>query len=238
MWAPMSALRFEGTYTALVTPFRDEPGAPLDGEALDRLIDSQIDSGVTGLVPCGTTGRKPDALPPRAFRGDRKNRHQGRRETSSHRRGRVEFDARGGESRATRRARRGRRDHDRRTLLQPAHAGRTAASLRGSGKGGATPDRRLQHPVAYRRRPLPETLARISSYRAERGCSQRSDRQRPSGSTNCSDDGRSHRRLERGRCAHVTHDRRRSARGHQRHGESSSTSGRRGHAFGIARSRR
>jgi len=57
--APMSALRFEGTYTALVTPFRDEPGAPLDGEALDRLIDSQIDSGVTGLVPCGTTGESP-----------------------------------------------------------------------------------------------------------------------------------------------------------------------------------
>src|ERR1019366_1668641 len=52
-------LRIEGTYTALVTPFRDEPGQPIDWAALDALIDGQIVGGVTGLVPCGTTGESP-----------------------------------------------------------------------------------------------------------------------------------------------------------------------------------
>lgn len=50
----MSSPRFTGVYTALVTPF-DDSGA-LDLEAFRRLIDEQIDAGVTGLVPCGTTG--------------------------------------------------------------------------------------------------------------------------------------------------------------------------------------
>src|SRR5471030_1828364 len=53
------SLRIEGTYTALVTPFRDEPGQPVDWVALDALIDAQIAGGVTGLVPCGTTGESP-----------------------------------------------------------------------------------------------------------------------------------------------------------------------------------
>jgi 4-hydroxy-tetrahydrodipicolinate synthase len=52
-------MRFEGTYTALVTPFRDEPGQPVDWEAFDALVDAQIAGGVTGLVPCGTTGESP-----------------------------------------------------------------------------------------------------------------------------------------------------------------------------------
>jgi 4-hydroxy-tetrahydrodipicolinate synthase len=53
------ALRLEGTYTALVTPFRDEPGQPIDWAALDALIDAQVAGGVTGIVPCGTTGESP-----------------------------------------------------------------------------------------------------------------------------------------------------------------------------------
>jgi 4-hydroxy-tetrahydrodipicolinate synthase len=52
-------MRFEGTYTALVTPFRDEPGQPIDWDALDMLIDAQLAGGVAGLVPCGTTGESP-----------------------------------------------------------------------------------------------------------------------------------------------------------------------------------
>ena len=52
-------MRFEGTYTALVTPFRDEPGQPIDWDALDALVDAQIAGGVAGLVPCGTTGESP-----------------------------------------------------------------------------------------------------------------------------------------------------------------------------------
>jgi 4-hydroxy-tetrahydrodipicolinate synthase len=53
------ALRLEGTYTALVTPFRDEPGQPIDWAALDALIDAQVAGGVAGIVPCGTTGESP-----------------------------------------------------------------------------------------------------------------------------------------------------------------------------------
>jgi 4-hydroxy-tetrahydrodipicolinate synthase len=52
-------MRFEGTYTALVTPFRDQPGQPVDWDAFDALVDAQIAGGVTGLVPCGTTGESP-----------------------------------------------------------------------------------------------------------------------------------------------------------------------------------
>ncbi|WP_455286233.1 4-hydroxy-tetrahydrodipicolinate synthase [[Eubacterium] cellulosolvens] len=40
---------------ALVTPFSDD-GKGVDEERLRRLIGHLIDSGVTGLVPCGTTG--------------------------------------------------------------------------------------------------------------------------------------------------------------------------------------
>jgi 4-hydroxy-tetrahydrodipicolinate synthase len=53
------SLRIEGTYTALVTPFRDEPGQPVDWAALDALVDAQVAGGVAGLVPCGTTGESP-----------------------------------------------------------------------------------------------------------------------------------------------------------------------------------
>jgi 4-hydroxy-tetrahydrodipicolinate synthase len=52
-------LRIEGTYTALVTPFCDEPGFPIDWAALDRIVDQQVAAGVAGLVPCGTTGESP-----------------------------------------------------------------------------------------------------------------------------------------------------------------------------------
>lgn len=46
-------LRFQGCLTALVTPFRD--GA-VDYDALTRLVDWQIESGIDGLVAVGTTG--------------------------------------------------------------------------------------------------------------------------------------------------------------------------------------
>jgi 4-hydroxy-tetrahydrodipicolinate synthase len=51
------ASMFQGVYTALVTPFA-ESGA-LDEAALRRLVDSQIEQGVDGLVPVGTTGESP-----------------------------------------------------------------------------------------------------------------------------------------------------------------------------------
>jgi 4-hydroxy-tetrahydrodipicolinate synthase len=45
---------FEGTYTAVVTPFRRD--GSLDIEGLDHLVEWQIECGVEGLVPCGSTG--------------------------------------------------------------------------------------------------------------------------------------------------------------------------------------
>ncbi len=44
---------FSGAMTALVTPFRNNT---IDEEAYRGFIEWQIDSGIHGLVPCGTTG--------------------------------------------------------------------------------------------------------------------------------------------------------------------------------------
>jgi len=44
---------FEGTYTALVTPFRSDE---VDYDVYGKLIDRQIEAGVDGVVPCGSTG--------------------------------------------------------------------------------------------------------------------------------------------------------------------------------------
>ncbi len=50
-------LRFEGTLTALVTPFKDD--LSIDWDAFDRLVEDQLAGGVQGIVPCGTTGESP-----------------------------------------------------------------------------------------------------------------------------------------------------------------------------------
>jgi len=47
---------FTGTYTAIVTPFKN---GVLDEAALERLIKLQIKGGVDGIVPVGTTGESP-----------------------------------------------------------------------------------------------------------------------------------------------------------------------------------
>lgn len=47
---------FEGTFTALVTPFRD---GRVDEKVLRDLVELQIGGGISGLVPCGTTGESP-----------------------------------------------------------------------------------------------------------------------------------------------------------------------------------
>lgn len=49
---------FTGTFTAIVTPFTPD-GHSIDIEALDALVEAQIAGGVSGLVPCGTTGESP-----------------------------------------------------------------------------------------------------------------------------------------------------------------------------------
>lgn len=47
---------FRGTYTALVTPFRD---GEIDLPALEALIEGQVADAVTGVVAVGTTGESP-----------------------------------------------------------------------------------------------------------------------------------------------------------------------------------
>lgn len=47
---------FTGTYTAIVTPFKNDE---IDETALQRLIKDQIKGGVDGIVPVGTTGESP-----------------------------------------------------------------------------------------------------------------------------------------------------------------------------------
>jgi len=50
----MTKKTFQGTGTALVTPFR--PDGSVDEKALRRLVDFQISEGIDMLLPCGTTG--------------------------------------------------------------------------------------------------------------------------------------------------------------------------------------
>jgi 4-hydroxy-tetrahydrodipicolinate synthase len=45
-----------GTYTAIVTPFRE---GKVDFSALKKLIEMQVRGGVDGIVPVGTTGESP-----------------------------------------------------------------------------------------------------------------------------------------------------------------------------------
>jgi 4-hydroxy-tetrahydrodipicolinate synthase len=47
---------FIGTYTALVTPFKD---GRVDHTAFERLVKAQVKAGVEGIVPVGTTGESP-----------------------------------------------------------------------------------------------------------------------------------------------------------------------------------
>lgn len=47
---------FQGAITALITPFSNNQ---LDEDALRRIVRWQVDSGINGLVPVGTTGESP-----------------------------------------------------------------------------------------------------------------------------------------------------------------------------------
>jgi 4-hydroxy-tetrahydrodipicolinate synthase len=54
----MSGSGWQGTFTALVTPFTAD-GEEVDWDAFDRLLELQLSGGLRGLVPCGTTGEAP-----------------------------------------------------------------------------------------------------------------------------------------------------------------------------------
>ena len=49
-------MKYQGLYTAIVTPFKD---GHVDYEAFKALIEAQIAGGVDGIVPMGTTGESP-----------------------------------------------------------------------------------------------------------------------------------------------------------------------------------
>src|SRR5262245_7585114 len=56
MTTTLTARELSGCFTALITPFRD---GQVDAMALRELVERQIEGGVAGLVPCGTTGEAP-----------------------------------------------------------------------------------------------------------------------------------------------------------------------------------
>ncbi|MCF0238034.1 MAG: 4-hydroxy-tetrahydrodipicolinate synthase [Sphaerochaetaceae bacterium] len=53
----MTTTRFTGVFTALITPFTEY--GTVDYAALERIVENQIEQGIDGLVPCGTTGESP-----------------------------------------------------------------------------------------------------------------------------------------------------------------------------------
>jgi 4-hydroxy-tetrahydrodipicolinate synthase len=54
-------LALDGTWTALITPFRD---GQVDIPTLRTIVEHQIAGGITGLVACGSTGETPTLSPP------------------------------------------------------------------------------------------------------------------------------------------------------------------------------
>jgi 4-hydroxy-tetrahydrodipicolinate synthase len=50
-------MKFEGVFTALITPFKLD--GSIDEPNLRKLIDFQISEGISGLLPMGTTGESP-----------------------------------------------------------------------------------------------------------------------------------------------------------------------------------
>ncbi len=50
-------VEWKGVFTALVTPFKDDNS--LDEDGLKTLVARQLEAGVQGLLPCGTTGESP-----------------------------------------------------------------------------------------------------------------------------------------------------------------------------------
>lgn len=55
--APMTAYTARGAYTALATPFHAD--GSLDASGFAKLVRFQVEQGVAGIVPAGTTGESP-----------------------------------------------------------------------------------------------------------------------------------------------------------------------------------
>ena len=53
----MNIEKLKGTWTALITPFKVDES--IDWESFDKLVDKQLEAGITGIVISGTTGESP-----------------------------------------------------------------------------------------------------------------------------------------------------------------------------------
>src|SRR5215813_14936561 len=62
----MTKKKFQGTGTALVTPFKKD--GSIDEPALRRLVDLQVRGGIDMIFPCGTTGEGATLEPEEADR--------------------------------------------------------------------------------------------------------------------------------------------------------------------------
>ena len=51
--------RFQGCYTALVTPMLDSEAREVDYAALEQLVEFQVAAGISGVLAMGTTGESP-----------------------------------------------------------------------------------------------------------------------------------------------------------------------------------
>ena len=57
MLGGISMSKLRGVFTALITPMFED--GEIDYEGWRKLINFQLESGITGLVPLGTTGETP-----------------------------------------------------------------------------------------------------------------------------------------------------------------------------------
>ena len=141
-----------GCYTALITPFRD---GLIDEPALRALVQRQIAGGVSGLVPCGTTGEAPALSAPEWDRVVAVVVETAERTRAGPRRhGLQQYGHRHRADAASAHAGRGRcaRRH---AVLQPPDARRTVPALRGDRGGGRSAARALQRARSHRGQSAP-----------------------------------------------------------------------------------
>ena len=152
--------KFRGSYTALVTPFKN---GCVDEAAFRELVSWQIDEGTHGLVPVGTTGESPTLS------------HDEHRKVVEwcidEARGRVPVIA-GAGSNSTREAvdlavHAEKAGADAVLVVTPYYNKPTqeghVSSLQGGERRDRHPDHHLQHSAALGRRLSVETMARLSS---------------------------------------------------------------------------
>ncbi len=81
--------KFRGSFTALVTPFRD---GKLDEQAFRDFVEWQITEGTDGLVPVGTTGESPTLSHDEHHKVVEWCDRAGQGPRPGHRRRRIQFD--------------------------------------------------------------------------------------------------------------------------------------------------